>query len=193
MVVYRRPQPSSQAAHRTADTCIEAFDRELDYLFVTLRRLGAAPQEVEDLVQDVFLVLYRNWKSLDTSRPLRPYLFGVAYRLFRAHLRRRRREVPYATLDPEDDVPGPEGSFQSKESTRLLLAALARLPLSRRAALVMHEIDEVPVADVARALSLTRFGTYARLRKGRKELAAAIRRLSKGERSDEARSPFVRS
>jgi RNA polymerase sigma-70 factor (ECF subfamily) len=192
-VVYRRAHSRSHPAPRTDEACLESFERELDYLFVTLRRLGAAPHEVEDLVQDVFLVLYRNWKTLDTSRPLRPYLFGVAFRLFRAHQRRRRREVPYAALDPQDEMPGPEGSFQSKESTRLVLAALARLPLSRRAALVMHELDEVPVAEVARALSLTRFGTYARLRKARKELEAAIRRLSREERLDETRSPSVRS
>jgi hypothetical protein len=44
----------------------------------------------------------------------------------------------------------------------------------------MHDLDEIPIVEVARSLSITRFGAYARLRKGRKELAAAVRRLSKG-------------
>ena len=45
----------------------------------------------------------------------------------------------------------------------------------------MHDLDGVPIADVARTLSISRFGAYARLRKGRNELRAAVRRLSRGE------------
>ena len=45
----------------------------------------------------------------------------------------------------------------------------------------MHELDDVPVLEVARRLSMSQFGTYARLRKGRAELQGAVRKLSKGE------------
>jgi RNA polymerase sigma-70 factor (ECF subfamily) len=159
--------------------CLDAFDRELDYIFATLRRLGAAPHEIEDLAQEVFMVLYRNWSALDTQRPLRPYMFGVAYRIVCAHRRRRVREIPQADIELPDGAAGPEGSLQHKQSMALLLAALDAVPMSRRGVVVMHDLDEVSIADVARSLSLTRFGVYARLRKGRKELAAAVRRLSK--------------
>lgn len=178
MAYLRRLRPDASVS-RAGNLCIQAFDRELDYLFATLRRLGAAPHEVEDLAQEVFLVLHKNWPTLDMSRPLRPYLFGVAYRIMCAHRRRRRREMPYADLDTEDRGDNPEQSLQSKQATALLLAALDRLPVRRRAVVVMHDLDQVPVVDVARSLSLSRFGTYARLRKARKELAAAVRRLLK--------------
>jgi RNA polymerase sigma-70 factor (ECF subfamily) len=160
-------------------SCIEVYERELDYLFETLQRLGAAPREVEDLAQEVFVVLHRNWPTLDTTRPLRPYLFGVAFRIVCAHRRRRAREIPYAGVDAEDASSSPEGVLQSKESVQLLMAALDRVPLPRRAVLIMHELDGVAMADVATRLSISRFGAYARLRKARKELAAAVRRLLK--------------
>jgi RNA polymerase sigma-70 factor (ECF subfamily) len=177
---YLRPLRSTPAIPKLESNCLEAFDRELDYLFQTLRRLGARPREIEDLAQEVFLVLHRNWPTMDTSRPLRPYLFGVAFRVVCAHRRRRAREIPFATVDREDGATSPEGALQSKESVTILLAALDQIPLARRAVLVMHDLDGVPVADVAERLSITRFGTYARLRKARKELATAVRRLSKG-------------
>ncbi len=160
-------------------TCLDAFDSELDYLFATLRRLGADAREIEDLAQEVFVVLHRNWSNLDTTRPIRPYLFGVAFRVVCAHRRRRVREIPHAALEVEERRVGPEGLVQDKESLALLMAALERVPLVRRAVLVMHELDGVAIADVATSLSISRFGAYARLRKGRKELAAAVRRLSK--------------
>lgn len=162
-------------------TCLAAFDGELDYIFATLKRLGAAPSELEDLAQEVFVVLYRHWSTLDTGRPLRPYLFGVAFRILCAHRRRRAWEIPHPDLDVEDGAVSPERSLQNKQSAALLTAALKHLPMSRRAVVTMHDLDDVPIAEIARSLSITRFGAYARLRKGRRELAAAFRRLSRGE------------
>jgi RNA polymerase sigma-70 factor (ECF subfamily) len=156
---------------------LAAYDRELDYLFETLRRLGAAPREVEDLAQEVFVVLHRNWPTFDTSRPLRPYLFGVAFRIVQAHRRRRAREVPYSGLDAEDLASSPDGLLEGKRSVALLMAGLDHVPALRRAVLVMHELEGVPIADVAQRLSITRFGAYARLRKARRELTKAIGRL----------------
>jgi RNA polymerase sigma-70 factor (ECF subfamily) len=170
----------SPAAPTLESACLDAFDRELDYLFETIRRLGARPSDVEDLVQDVFVVLHRNWPTLDTTRSLRPYLFGVAFRIVCAHRRRHSREIPRPGLDAEDGGASPEFLAQSKESAGLLMAALERVPLPRRAVLVMHDLDGVRISEVARRLSVTRFGAYARLRKARRELATAVRRLLKG-------------
>ena len=176
---YLRPAHSPLSLSMAELNCIEAFERELDYIFETLRRLGAAPREVEDLAQEIFVVLHRNWPNFDATRPLRPYLFGVAFRIVCAHRRRLAREIPYAALDAADGAASPEGSMQSKESIALLHAALDRVPLPRRAVVVMHDLDGVPIAEIAKRLSISRFGTYARLRKARKELAVAVRRLLK--------------
>jgi RNA polymerase sigma-70 factor, ECF subfamily len=126
------------------------------------------------------VVLWRNWERVDTTRPLRPYLFGVAFRIVSAHRRRRAREAPGGAPDVADAADDPEISLQHKQSVSLLLAALDRLPPARRAVIVMHDLDEVPIAEVARRLSMTRFGAYARLRKGRRELASALGRLLRG-------------
>lgn len=160
-------------------TCLGVYERELDYLFTTLQRLGASPREIEDLAQEVFMVLHRNWPTLDLTRPIRPYLFAVAFRVVCAHRRRRRREVPHAFLETEDPAVGPEESLLSKQSAHLLMTALDAVPLQRRAVVVMHDLDGFSVVEIGARLSLTRFGVYARLRKARKELASALRRLVK--------------
>ena len=176
--VHSAPRtPAPEAPLETS--CLAVYERELDYLFETLQRLGASPREVEDLAQEVFLILHRNWPNLDVSRPFRPYLFAVAFRVVCAHRRRRGREVPYAYLEAEDPAVGPEESLQSKQSAHLLMAALDTVPLPRRAVVVMHDLDGFSIVEVASRLSLTRFGAYARLRKARKELASALRRLLK--------------
>lgn len=175
--MYLRLAHSASAEPVPDDACVRAFDQELDYVFASLRRLGAPASDLEDLAHDVFVVLLRHWPTLDTSRPLRPYLFGVAFRIVSAHRRRRLREVPQLTEEPADTGVGPEKTLQSQQAVALLHAALERVPLPRRAVLILHELDGIPIAEVARVLSITRFGAYARLHKGHKELAAAVRRL----------------
>jgi RNA polymerase sigma-70 factor, ECF subfamily len=178
--LIRSPAPTPGPAPEP--DCLETFDREMDYVFGTLQRLGAQRGDMEDLMQEIFLALYRNWPTLDTTRSLRPWLFGVAFRVVRTHRRRRARETPDAALDPEDGAPSPEGWLQEQESLVLLSAALERVPPSRRSVVVKHDLEGLEVVDIARELSITKFGVYARLYKGRKELASAVRRLLK-ERS----------
>src|SRR5688572_15928748 len=154
--------------------CLDTFERELDYLFRTLQRLGARAEDIDDLLQDMFLILYRNWPTLDAARPIRPWLFGVAFRVVRSHRRRRARESCHDDLDPQDSGPGPEISLQEQESLTLLFTALERLPAARRSVVTMHDLEGLEVVEIARRLSLTKFGVYARLYKARRELAAAV-------------------
>jgi RNA polymerase sigma-70 factor (ECF subfamily) len=161
------------------EACLDAFQKELDYVYRTLRRLGTSSSEVEDLAQDVFLALRGCWPEYDARRPLRPYLFGIAFRIAAAHQRKRNREVAFGVVEPTDTWPGPDEALQTKQARAVVLAALERIPLPRRAVLVMHDLDDVPVGEVATVLAIPRFTVYSRLRKARRELEAAVRRMLK--------------
>ena len=171
---------ASPAPQSTVDeACLHAFQNELDYVYRTLRRLGTAPSEVDDLAQEVFLALRRAWGAYDSERPLRPFLFGISFRIASAYERKRRREVAFGVVEVGDTGPGPDDALQTKQARALVLAALARIPLPRRAVLVMHDIDDVPVSEVAVVLEIPVFTVYSRLRKARRELEAAMRRMLK--------------
>lgn len=174
----------SEAAPAVRGDCFAAFQQEFDYLCRTLRRLGVRPPDVEDLAHEVFLVLYRRWDDFDPSRPLRPWLFGIAFRVASSHHKSRARELPHGTLDVEDAASEAEQVLEAEEARALVLAALDRLPLARRGVLVMHDIDGVAMRDVASVLSIPLFTAYSRLRKARKEFELAASLLRKrGARS----------
>lgn len=153
------------------------FRIEFEYVQRTLRRLGTDRSEVDDLAQEVFLVLHRRWSEYDQSRPLRPYLFGIAVRIALANQRKRLREVAFGNVELSDDSPGPEEVLSNKETRALLQAALKRIPLPRRTVLVMHELEHVPVTEVAATLSIPLFTVYSRLRRAREELRLATERI----------------
>lgn len=160
--------------------CLEAFSGELDYLCRTLRRFGAAESEVEDLAHEVFLVLSRNWSRYDRTRPLRAYLFGIAFRVTASHKRRLRREIPSETVEEQMDRGlRPDEQLAVRETRALVLRALETVPLKRRAVLVLHDLDEVPMREIATTLSIPLFTAYSRLRKARQELQAALESFRK--------------
>ena len=168
------------------------FRIEFEYVQRTLRRLGTDRSEIDDLAQEVFLVVHRRWSEYDQSRPLRPYLFGVAVRIALANQRKRAREVAFGNIELSDDGPGPEEVLSTKQTRALVQAALKRIPLPRRTVLVMHELDRVPVTEVAATLSIPLFTVYSRLRKAREELKLETRRiLNAGEAGRDFRSAAV--
>jgi RNA polymerase sigma-70 factor, ECF subfamily len=174
---HLRLVPSSAPHITLDDACLGAFQQELAYVYRSFRRLGTAPSEVEDLAQDLFLALRRSWGQYDPQRPLRPYLFGFAFRIAAANQRKRKREVAFGIVEVDEAGPGPEEALQSKQARAMVLVALNRIPLPRRAVLVMHELDDVPMTEVASVLSIPLFTAYSRLRKARRELQAGIRRV----------------
>ncbi len=159
------------------DACLEVFRDEFDYIFRTLQRLGTAPSQADDLVQEVFIALRRSWSEYDRQRPLRPYLFGIALRIVAAR-RRNRKEAPFLG-DSEDVEPSVDEAAEGPLLRTMVLNALQRLPLARRAVFVMHDLDDVPVAEAARVLGMRPFTAYWRLQKARREFAVAIRRVIK--------------
>jgi RNA polymerase sigma-70 factor (ECF subfamily) len=164
---------------------VAVYDRELAYLHRTLQRLGAAPSDLEDLAHEVFLVVHRRWADFDASLPLRPWLFGIAFRIVSAHRKRANREVPRswdAWLEIEDLGPRPDEAAELRQNRARVLAALERVPLARRAVLVMHDLDGVSMRDIASALSIPLFTSYSRLRKARRELEGALRREMERDR-----------
>jgi RNA polymerase sigma-70 factor (ECF subfamily) len=189
VVSNRSDSKSDLAGKRANHPSLDAFELEFDYLIRTLRRLGVPHDDVEDLAHEVFLVLYRKWEEYDPARPLRAYLFGIAFRVASNHLRRRRREVSYPVMEVEDLGPRPDQVLEAHQARALVLNALERVPLARRAVLIMHDIDELPMAEIASMLSIYRFTGYSRLRKARKEFAAAVTFLLRGALLRGAREP----
>jgi RNA polymerase sigma-70 factor (ECF subfamily) len=117
-------------------------------------------------------------------------LFGIAFRVAASHRRKTSRELRCVFSDIDDTAPRPDQALQTKQACALVLVALERIPLPRRAVFVMHDIDEVGMRDIAAALSIPLFTAYSRLRKARKEFAAAVASLS---RASEPRSSSAKS
>lgn len=175
MTAAERKPGSSPPEH-----ALEAFCLEFDYICRTLQRLGIRPGDVEDLAHELFLILSRKWRDYDPSRPLRPYLFGIAFRVAARHRRRQAREIPGDIPEIADAEADPDRILSAAEARALVLQALERIALPRRAVFVMHDLDETPMRVIADTLSIPLFTAYSRLRKARKEFEHAVFVIQRG-------------
>jgi RNA polymerase sigma-70 factor (ECF subfamily) len=158
------------------------FDEHFAYVWASLRRLGVREADLEDQAHEVFLKVHARLDQYDPERPIRPWLFAFAFRVAADYRRLARHRVEVLGR-PHVEAVDPEGPadvrMQAAQDRDLLVAALETLELDRRAVLILHEVDEVPVPAVAHALGIPVGTAYSRLRLGRQDLAAALKRLRK--------------
>jgi len=169
---------SSPSALATADFRA-VFQAEFDYVWHTLRRLGIPERDLADVTHDVFERVYLRIKTYDKSRPLRPWLFGFAFRVAADYRRlsRNRCEQLGLTEEPFDQAPSAVEHLVTAERLELALSALECVEFERRAVFVLHELDECAIPDVAEALGININTAYSRLRMARQEFQKAARRL----------------
>jgi RNA polymerase sigma-70 factor (ECF subfamily) len=155
------------------------FDAELATVWHVLRRLGVHSRDLEDQVHETFVIVHRKLGDYDPGRPLRPWLVGIAYRCAADYrkLTRHTRELFADVGDPVDGAPSADDQLADGERRMLLHRALATLVPEQREAVVLHDIEELAMPDIAALVGVPLATAYSRLRLGRAELGKAAHRL----------------
>jgi len=161
----------------------QVFEQEFDYVWNSLKRLGVREADAKDVAQEVFITVHGLLGDYDPSRPLRPWLFGIVYRIALRHraLARHRREVFEAAPERADARQSPERALEIQEKQALALRAIQQIDLSRRAVFILHEVDDQPIPEIAEALGIPLNTAYSRLRLAREEFRGAVRRITGSE------------
>jgi len=155
------------------------YRAEVRSVYAFLWRLGASESEMEDLVHDVFVTAAKRWASYDPTRPARPWLLGIAFRVFADA---RKKERPRGEMPELEDVrPGPDETVAQAQGRKVLQVALASLPEERRTAFVMHELEGLSVTEVSELMGAPAPTTYSRLKLAREEVAKALERYRRDE------------
>ena len=120
--------------------------------------------------------MWRRWDDYDPTRPLRPWLAGIVFKVAHRHRLRRQRELAHGVLEEVDPAPSLEEQLEISRQRALVLQALGSLAERHRAVLVLHEMDGLTLDQVADVLEVPRSTAFSRLRVARARLAKAIRR-----------------
>ena len=180
--------PEREADARSVDSAPsfdfeEVYQQYFAFVWRSLRRLGVHDALLDDAAQDVFVVVHRRQASLEGRASLRSWLFGIAMRVaadYRRAARRKRRCVDPAERNTEavaDLVsPSPLESVERAEAARLLHAILSDLDDDKRALIIMAELEQMNVREIAQVLEANTNTVYSRLRTARADVERAAAR-----------------
>ena len=169
--------------HRHLDSA-ELFKQFAPFVAGFLLRLGVAKDDLDDLMQEVFLVAHRNGGY--SPGPAKPttYLANIAFRAATSH-RRKRQTRSFVRTDQERVVASPyrlddnpETALNQKQKVELLHRALDRLDEDKRAVFVLAEVYGETVVSIASGLGIPVDTAYSRLRAARRLFREAALSLS---------------
>jgi RNA polymerase sigma-70 factor (ECF subfamily) len=157
----------------------DAYHAHVREVWGLLGRLGVARSNLEDAVQEVFLVLHRRREEFRGDSTLRTWIHGIAVNVARREYERRMRD---ARSLPSDDPPptsaDPELAARDREAIARLDRLLAPLSIEQREVFVLAEIADLTAPEIARMVGANLNTVYSRLRLAR----AHVQRLQDGER-----------
>ncbi|MEM7350577.1 MAG: sigma-70 family RNA polymerase sigma factor [Acidobacteriota bacterium] len=165
---------ASPTLFSTADRLGDLFDLHHQRLYRLARRMSGNAEEAHDLVQESFLRAARSIRRVPTTeKGAEAWLVRTLVNLCRDGYRRAevRKRAAETVLAVDDAVVDSENRWVARTAVR---DALAALDARRRSVVVLHELEERPMREVARLLGIAPVTARWHLAKARRQLADVL-------------------
>ena len=153
------------------DALGELYDRYRQLVFRTALAITGDQETASDLLQDVFLRLFRFAERIDLQRPLQPWLYRMTANLAYTWLKRDRRW--FRPLENLAEWLAGSTSNQTHEAVESiddwdrLQRAVASLPISQRMVVVLYYLDDLSLHEISEILEIPVGTVKSRLHYGR--------------------------
>jgi RNA polymerase sigma-70 factor (ECF subfamily) len=148
------------------------YDRHFPDVERLVAALGITDAEADDLCQEIFLIIYRHLARFRGEARLSTWIYRLATREAIRFARKRRMRRSLAELFAREKRAAlpPDWSESQAGRRHYLRQLLERLPPERRLALVLYEIEGLPVAEIARISDCAENTIWTRLHRARTAL-----------------------
>lgn len=175
-------------AHSPAEEAIPLLMREYGgMVHAVARRVLGTVAEADDVTQDTFISAFRNWSRFRGESDPGTWLYRIAIRAAGRQLRRRtrRRErawsatevMPFGNprlADVPDDIQSPEAKRLRAEARDSVNDAISTLPPTFRIPVVLKDIAELSIEEIAGILGTKAATVKTRIHRGRLMLRAVL-------------------
>lgn len=157
----------------------ELISRYEDKLKRYARRFLAREDEVEDLVQDVFIKAYTNIKSFDTELRFSPWIYRIAHNTFVNELKNKERygltifdtDTIFAFLPAKEQA---DTNALYEDDKNLLNESLSQLSPKLREVVVLHYFEDLSYKEIADVLQIPTTTVGVRITRAKNKLQQLI-------------------
>ena len=156
------------------DAFAELYERHEAALFRYAMHMAGSRETGEEIAHDVFVRLLDAAERFDERRgALVAYLYGIARNLVRVSKRHTSVGIPGEIRAVDEG--GLSLALIAREQVAALHAALARMPLPYRDAVVLCDLEELPYEEAARRMGCAVGTVRSRVHRGRLFLAERLK------------------
>ncbi len=179
-----RTEPDRQADRALVERCLghepDAFDelyrRFAPRVFTLACRMSGSRSSGEDLLQEIFLLVYRKLGSFKGEAALGTWVYRLATNCCLDFLRSRQHKLELVSDELDESLPPPRASGARLTAERLdLERAIAQLPPGYRAAFVLHDVEGFDHAEVGRLLGIAEGTSKSQVHKARMKMRELLR------------------
>lgn len=132
-------------------------------------------EDIEEMISDVFLILWNNKGKLDYNSPLKPYIAGITKNIAKDKL--RRLNISYSFIETQEEIISKEDVEQFievQEEFEIILQELDRLGKNSNQIFMMFYFEGKKIRDIAKKLGYTEFNVSTKLHRIRKKIKKAL-------------------
>jgi RNA polymerase sigma-70 factor (family 1) len=131
----------------------------------------------EDLLQEVFLKIWKGRTALDENQSLKNYLYTIADNLVLNHFRHQKvvlRHQQESELKIFSGSDSPQNILEEKEWSKILMSAIESLPEQTRTIFLMSRVEDLTYQEIAERLSISLKAVEGHIVKALKTLRTAL-------------------
>jgi RNA polymerase sigma-70 factor (ECF subfamily) len=154
------------------------YDRYQRMVYRTALLITGDSYAADDLMQEVFLRLFRFARRIDHTRPLEPWLYRMTANLSYTWVKRNRR-----WLQPLEDLAdwltgtgksSPHELVERRDEWHRVQWAVSNLPLPQRVVVVLYYLNDLSLQEISEILDVPVGTVKSRLHYGRRSLKKAL-------------------
>jgi RNA polymerase sigma-70 factor, ECF subfamily len=156
---------------------VDAYERRLLYF---LLRFVQGAEDALDVLQDVWLTVYRRLPALRAPEAFRVWLYQIAHDKAVSHVRGQRRQARAREELQELRAAEPEEAVPAAESAELVHRALQLLSLEHREVLTLHFLEDLRLEEIAEVLRCPLGTVKSRLHYAKQALRQEVEKRVRG-------------
>ena len=133
------------------------INRYNSYIYKILKNSISNELDIEEILSDVFIIFWKNYKKLDINTQVKPYLIGITKNLIKKKYRKYNMDIEGIELyeDKIFDTIDIEELVENNEKSKIIQIYLSNINSIDKQAFIMFYFNQKKIKDIAKSLNIS--------------------------------------